>query len=136
MLEIITGYNDYFFLEKYEIKKKAVSYTIETAEYLYKKYNTVCYMIIGTDLVDAFNTWKDYKELEKYLKFIIVNRGGVKFNRKRLNFFNDNYILPEDISMVSISSSLIRDNIKNKKSFRYMVPEKIFDFIKKKSLYL
>ena len=69
----------------YEIRKKTISYTINTLRSLTKKYpQDRFYWIIGTDQADSFTKWKDWKEIVNNFKLIVVPRAGFKKAKKEL----------------------------------------------------
>ena len=116
---------------------------------------------MGMDAFLEVDTWKSYEELLSLIPVIIMNRPG-KWNDKGLGSleivetFLKTHISPEyeqqassamfahpvlqnvyvnDVTSLDISSTRIRQLLKNKKSIRYLVPEQVADFIEKKGLY-
>ena len=109
------------------------SYTIDSLRELHKEDNGVIrFFILGADNLIAFNRWKDYLEIRNYCNLLVINRPGysmdnwnelaesygfkVKNNNDQLlvdkkENVGQCYYLP--ISEVDISSSQIREKIKN-----------------------
>jgi nicotinate-nucleotide adenylyltransferase len=87
----------------YEIEQNRPIPTIETIKYIEKKYKPKkIYLIIGADNVETLHLWKDFKELEKMVKFVIASRDDIKIpkNLKKLDI------------CVNISSTDLRENLK------------------------
>ena len=116
-----------------EIKRKKVSYAIDTVKELKKQTNAEIYWIVGADILPEFHKWKNHEELVKTARFIVFPR--------------DPHFLPKNIPQgfevvkslklltTNFSSSLIRQRIKQGKSIEYLVPEEVERFIKENKLY-
>jgi len=90
---------------KYEMEKTCQVSTIETIKHLIKTYKTdKIYLIIGADNLSSLSKWKDYKELEKLVQFVIASRNDIKIPKhlKKLNIH------------ANISSTKLREEIKKK----------------------
>ena len=112
---------------------------------------------MGIENFLKINTWKSYKSLFKYANFIIVFRPGYESNRidklipkelsnifkyelsddKKTVFKNNNLkrLFFFKISGIEVSSTQIRDLLKQKRSVRYYVPERLLDFLKTNRIY-
>ena len=103
-----------FEISDIEYKRKGKSYTFLTVTELYQKYDIddKIYFIIGKDAYENFDSWYKADELKKLIKF-------VKFDR-----------IPEDIS-----SSKIRQNIKEQKNIDNLVTKEVGDYIERHNLY-
>jgi len=151
MLELAIKNNPSFEIETCELERKGISYTIDTINYLYKKYNANIHtnnmqkqvsadvlngkigLVIGDDLEKGFCNWKNAKLLAQKTDIIVAHRimqsnsfdsTVVEFEKKELS----NAILP-------ISSSGIRLAIQQKKAWRYFVPSDVYNYIEAKDLY-
>ena len=71
------------------------------------------YLIIGADNIINFDKWKNYKELLNY-NLIILNRDNINIKNylEKLNK-NERYVIVNDLPCINISSTLIRNKIKN-----------------------
>lgn len=142
MTVIATLANKYFEVSDIEIKKDEKSYTINTIKELTKAYdNTEFYFITGMDAVLDLDKWQEHEELFKYLKFIAVNRAGVEsenaFNKiKEMREAFNGTIEILEAPMLQISSTDIRNRIKNNRSIKYLVSESVEKYIIKNKLYL
>lgn len=130
MVKLAVSDNTNFTVSDIEIKRSGRSYTIDTIKQFKADYpKDELYFIIGSDLLEYLDDWKDLKEIIKIVKFIVVTRPGYPLERI------PSYITTLPIRAVDVSAFEIRSNIKENKSFRYLVPEKVYGYIKEKGLY-
>jgi len=118
-----------FSISLYEIKKKGVSYSVDTLKYFRKKYgkSTELFFIIGTDWSGGLKGWKKAEQLSRLATFIAVPRPG--FKRKKV-------IKTLRIAQKDISSSEIRKRVKNGKSVKNLIPKSVAKYIYRKKIYL
>lgn len=130
MLRLAVRSNKYFAVSDIEIKRKGPSFTIDTLRALKKVYaQEELYFITGSDLLNYLDDWKDLCEVIEMVKFIVATRPGYPLEKIPA------YIKTVAIRAVDISAFEIRSCIKENKSFRYLVPEAVFDYINKNRLY-
>ncbi len=130
MLELAIKGNNNLTVSDIEIKRKGRSYTIDTIVSFKKKYpDDELYFIIGSDLLKYLDSWKDLDEIMRAVNFIVATRPGYPLADipKRIQRI--------DIRAVDISGFSVRQCIKEGKSFRYLVPESVFTYIRKNNLY-
>ena len=107
------------------------SYTIDTLIYLSEKFKQHSFtLIIGSDSYFNFSKWKNYKQ-------IILNYNILIYPRPCFPIKTD---LPGNVKVIDaplleISSTQIRRNIKERKSIRYLVTDKVMDEIELKGYY-
>ena len=136
MLKLSIENDERFLLDEYELNNDGVSYTIKTLDYLYKNYNIdgKIGLIIGADLVRDFDKWREPEKIAEISDITVVNREDDKnLYKEHIDKYNIKVIMAPRID---ISSSLIRNRIKEKKGFRYFITEKVYDYIVSKKLYL
>jgi nicotinate-nucleotide adenylyltransferase len=130
MLKLAIRGNSYFSVSDIEIKRGGRSYTIDTVKEFTKIYpDDQLYFIIGSDLVKYLNEWKDVKDIIALVQFVVATRPG--YPLKNL----PSYMTTIDIRAVDISAFEIRQCIKENRSFRYLVPEPVRQYIVKKGIY-
>ncbi len=143
-----------FEAEDFEIRKQGISYTWDTICALEDKYKgrltDKIGLIMGQDLAVHFNLWKNADLLAEKCQLILAVRpdsyvkstgsinkavGGyeeeISFNPEN---FKCNYIKVFNPEM-AISSSDIRDRIKDGRAFRYLVSDGVFNYIRDRKLY-
>lgn len=120
-----------FHVSDIEIKRKGISYSIDTVRTLKEKYpkGTKFYFIIGEDNYQTLHTWKNINTLSKEVRFVVVNRGLKKNKAKK---FKACFI---EMPRLDISSTLIRKSVAQEKSTQYYVPKKVEQYIKRNRLY-
>lgn len=130
MIKLAIRKNRYFSVSDTEIRRDGRSYTIDTIRELKKLYSRdELYFIIGSDLLKYLDDWKDLSEIIKMVSFIAATRPGFPLEKI------PSYISTIPIRAVDISGFEIRKAIRQDKSFRYLVPEAVFEYIEKKRLY-
>ncbi|MFT4204557.1 MAG: nicotinate (nicotinamide) nucleotide adenylyltransferase [Chitinophagaceae bacterium] len=115
-----------------EFKLPKPSYTIDTLAYLKEKYPSHIFTIImGSDSYQNIDKWKNAEILIDQYLFIVYPRPGADVEAK-----SDKTIVLQDTPSLQISASLIRANIRSKKSVRYLLTEKIWKEIQRQGYYL
>ncbi|MEI0531029.1 nicotinate (nicotinamide) nucleotide adenylyltransferase [Brachyspira pilosicoli] len=136
MLKLSIEDNKNFILDDYEIKNDCVSYTIKTLEYIYNNYNfeDKPILIIGADLVKDFDKWREPEKISNLSNIVALNRDD---NNNLISSNIEKYNIKTIIApRIDISSSLIRERIKNNGAFRYFLKDKVYNYIKENNLYL
>ena len=107
-----------------EIKSEGKSYTYDTLLKLIDLYgeNNEFFEIIGEDSLKSLKTWKNYEELLKICKFIVFRRRDDK-----------NIIILEN-EYYDISSTEIRNMVKNNENISAFVNKKVKKLIEKEYL--
>ncbi|MBP3449748.1 MAG: nicotinate (nicotinamide) nucleotide adenylyltransferase [Spirochaetaceae bacterium] len=134
MLRLATKDNPYFEVDDCELKRKGISYTIDTIYDLESRYQEKIEgkigLIIGDDLLSGFESWHLAETLALRVRLIVGRR-----NSSVLPLESKFPFSPLSNSILPISSSDIRNRIINKKSWRYLVPESVFQYINERNLY-
>lgn len=112
MIELmIEGYNEKLEVSDFEVRGSL--YTINTLNYFKDKFpDDEIYFICGTDNFAEFYTWRNYEEILKNYKILIIARNCAKFDDiiKGYSEYVHNIILA-NIDMNVISSTKIREEI-------------------------
>lgn len=132
---------EYFSLQLYEVENKAVNYSYKTMEYFKKVYpQHEFYFIIGADSLFSIETWVHPELLLQDCIVLAAFRDdkGTKEMLAQIQYLNKKY--GADIRLlntpnVDISSSGIREKMKEGQSIKEDVPEDVFDYIEEKQLY-
>ncbi len=113
-----------------EFKLPRPSYTIDTLIYLQEKYPQHLFSVImGSDSFQNIGKWKNSSLLLKNYSFLVYERPLFPV----VNSLKNVTILKAPL--LEISSTLIRELIKDGKSAKYMVPEKVLDEIERGAYY-
>ncbi|MBN1914158.1 MAG: nicotinate-nucleotide adenylyltransferase [Candidatus Omnitrophica bacterium] len=130
MLRLATKTNRSFLVSGIEIKRAGRSYTIDTLKDLKKIYpEDELSFIIGSDLLNYLEEWKDLREIIEMVKFIVATRPGYPLEKI------PSYIKTVAIRAVDISAFEVRQAVKEGRSFRYLVPEAVCKYIINNRLY-
>ena len=118
------------------------SYTIDTVRELLRQNPTNSYsLLIGTDQFLTLRSWHKIKELGKLVDFYIANRNGeMSFS----TFQKEKEALEKELSLhcklfpmpaIDLSSTEIRNLLKEGKSIHGMLPKSVEEYILKKGFY-
>lgn len=142
MLKIICKNNQKLQVSNIEDNQKKVLYAIDVFEFIKKLYkNDEIYYIMGTDNLQKIKEWKEYDKLISNYKYIILERESNAFNNiicvdERMNKYKDNFIIISNKNYMDISSTNVRNKIKNNEDISNLVPKEINDYIKQNNLYI
>ena len=157
MLEIATADNNSFVISDIEAKRSAPSYSIDTINILSRQIGGQAdfYFIIGADAFIEIDTWKRFKELPTLVNFVVISRPTYPPDRVgeviRHNFTGYQYdpshetwksphskgvFFFQQMEPVPVSSTKIRERVRNGEQIAGLVPLFVEDYIRKKGLYL
>lgn len=148
----------HFELETCEIDRGGISYTSDTLEFLSNKYKNVLdgkiAFVMGDEVAAEFDKWKNPDKVVNLADLIITHRypdirtvENEKFNNKPTGEYKGDFNVQFDVNnfkypciylekpMLPVSSTDIRTRIKDGRSFRYLVPHAVFEYIIKNELY-
>lgn len=112
---------------------KGMLYATDTFELIQKKYSNTAdiYFIMGSDNFQKMPSWKNYEEIIKKYKFIVIERlkHEIPCNLSNVIYFHNKQV--EDISSTSI-----RHKLQNREDVTDWVNEKVFLYIQKNKLYI
>jgi nicotinate-nucleotide adenylyltransferase len=116
-----------------EFRMPRPSYTVDTLAKLTDEHPDKEFsLIIGGDNWNRFHRWKEYERLINNYQILVYPRLG------------EEAAIPEayresvqlvDAPIVEISSTFIRESIRNGKNVRAFLPSKVYDFIARNGLY-
>jgi len=108
------------------------SYTIDTLTYLKEKYPEHEFtLIMGADNLNSLKKWKNYELILRDYKILVYPRPKEVFS----DLSTHPNISITETPIMEISSTFIRNAIKNNKDIRYFLPDSVLEFIESKSLY-
>ncbi|EES50393.1 UNVERIFIED_ORG: nicotinate-nicotinamide nucleotide adenylyltransferase [Clostridium botulinum] len=128
-----------FSISKYEIEKKGFSYTYETLEH-FKNNDVELFFITGADCLMDIEKWESSDKILSLSNLVVFSRGG--FSNKELikqkEYIEKKYhvsIILLTLKRLEISSTDIRERIKNKERVDFFVPQPIIKLIEENNLY-
>ncbi|MEY8462973.1 nicotinate-nucleotide adenylyltransferase [Streptococcus merionis] len=129
MLELALGDVSGLGIETIELERKGISYTYDTMKLLKEKNpDTDYYFIIGADMVEYLPKWYRIDELVQMIQFVGVQRPRYKAGTSYP-------VIWVDVPLMDISSSMVRDFIKQGRTPNFLLPTAVLDYIQKEELY-
>lgn len=127
----VENIND-FYVSDFEIQRKKVSYTIETLEEFKKSFSEI-ELIIGFDNYLVFDKWYLPDKILELARVVVMKRQTENLVSS-LNPFKDKMIFV-DTPTIEISSTEIRNRVKNNLPIDFFVPQKVKEYIYENRLY-
>lgn len=140
LVEAAVEGNDLFSVDRIEVDAGRAMHSVETVQaFKERSPEDQWFFITGADEVSNLLTWKDPDRLLETVVMVAATRPG--YDLSRLDHLEDGLqnfdrIFPVECSRVDISATNIRRRMLQRKSIRYLVPEKVHQMIKDKNLYL
>jgi nicotinate-nucleotide adenylyltransferase len=164
MIQLVVSNHPDFAVSDIELKRPGPSYTVDTVNYFKSTLpkDTRLYLIVGLDAFLEIDTWKSYMDLFQIIPLIVMARPDTKWKNADRRWqildeflkshISDGYVFSTsrssyvhnkkqpifvyNVTLLDISSSIIRKLIKQGHSIKFLVPEKVENYIKTKGLYL
>jgi len=141
MVDLAVKSNPHFQSSSIEIDRQGVTYTADTLETLREDldHEVELSFIMGMDVLEKFHLWKSPETVVELCSLVIVNRPGnqaVDVNEvvkkypeagAKLRIIN--------VPRMEISSSEIRERVRQEKSLKYLVSEEVIEYIDQNNLY-
>ncbi|MEO6346808.1 MAG: nicotinate (nicotinamide) nucleotide adenylyltransferase [Aquaticitalea sp.] len=117
-----------------EFKMPQPNYTINTLVYLQEKFpNNTFSLIMGEDNLKNFHKWKNYELiLEQYDIYVYPRLSDGKLQTQ---FHQHPKIHHVDAPIMELSSTFIRNSIKEGKIVRPMLPENVWEYLDEMNFY-
>ncbi len=116
-----------FGLSRIEIDREGPSYTVETLRELHKRSEcNEIVLLLGADQAAQLPSWHEPEEVQKLATIAVAARSGMDPVAGFESF---------EMSRIDVSSTLIRERAAAGKPIRYLVPDKVANFIGAQSLY-
>jgi nicotinate-nucleotide adenylyltransferase len=133
--------NPHFEISRVEIDRGGPSYTSETLAHFHRlDPDAEWYFITGADAVLEIASWRSPQAVLQYAYLIAASRPGYplsKLEALRAGLGPEAFerIRPLEVPALAISSSQIRQRVREGLSIRYLLPEAIENYIFKNGLY-
>jgi nicotinate-nucleotide adenylyltransferase len=158
MLELSIQGNPFFEISDVELKRGGASYTIDTLKHFSSTFPEFeFYFIVGNELFFEIDTWKDFKQLFELSNFTVITRPGFsedfssliplavkddfRYYKKEKDVTiylhkSSKALAIVQIEGIPVSSTQIRDILRDNKSIKYLVPAPVESYILSKKLYV
>lgn len=132
MVKIAIGENEKMKASDIEFKLKKPSYTIDTLNLLKEQNPKDEFVIImGTDNLERFDRWKEFEKIINEHSIYVYSRhtsdGGYLRNHHKVKIV--------DAHMIEMSSTFVRQAIKENRDVRYLLPSGVWEHIQKMGFY-
>jgi nicotinate-nucleotide adenylyltransferase len=139
MVEMATAADERFRVSRIELEREGPSYTVDTLRELREREpEAEFFLILGGDQALALPSWHEPEAVLELATIAVFDRGSSTRNAiqitigrmrgaDRLRFL--------DMPRIDISSTLVRRRAAAGKPIRYLVPDKVANFIGAQSLY-
>jgi nicotinate-nucleotide adenylyltransferase len=120
-----------------EFKLSQPNYTVNTLVHLEEKYPEHTFsLIMGEDNLKSFHKWKNYEAILAHHEIYVYPRLDTTADAtENILFKNHPKIHLIDAPVVEISSTVIRENIKNGKNVLPLLSPKVWDYIDHNNFY-
>ena len=124
-----------------ELRRSGRSYTVLTVREL-ENEDTELYLLCGTDMILTFDQWFCFREIMEKCTLVYIRREndagtGVMLDEK-IDEYRNKYgarIIKLDLPALEMSSTMVRDIIKNGGDASSLVPESVMQYIDQCKMY-
>jgi len=132
LLNEAIGVSAKYFVSDIEFTMPKPSFTIDTLTYLQEKYPEHEFVLImGGDNLQNFHKWKNHDKILENHAIYVYPRSETETSK----FGNHSKITKIFAPKIEISSSFIRQSIKEKKDLRFYMPEKAYTYMREMHFY-
>lgn len=144
MLRLAIAGNERFSATEMELRRRGKSYTIDTVRAMRSRFGPEAelYFLIGADMLNDLPTWRCIRDLARLCAFVPVPRPGARVadeaalaacvgRREARAILGRMLKAPR----LEISASLIRSRVAAGRSIRYLVPDPVIEYIRRRRLY-
>jgi nicotinate-nucleotide adenylyltransferase len=136
MTTLATAGHPRFAVSDAELRREGPSYTVDTVAGLRKERpDAEVFVIVGSDTFPEMATWKEHERLMELCTVAVVARPGEGLEDGSGGEGRRKGVARVLGPGLFISSSDIRDRVRQRKSVRYLVPDAVADYIAKRALY-
>lgn len=148
MIELAIENQPTFALEKIEIERGGPSYMLDTLASLKQKEPEACLVLMmGTDTFSQFDRWQNWQGILKLANLAIMHRPGevlpsegdvgkiYQSHQVAQLTQASGQIVDMAVTQLEISSTMVRQQIKDGHTADYLLPSNVMEFIQKHGLY-
>lgn len=150
--------NPFLRTSAFECRRRETSYSVATIKYFKKRFpGAELYFVVGWDAWSEISTWRAFPDFFSLANFIVISRSGFNSGRddllaplfpfalkgefcyetegaayrhvsgRRLHFMA--------VTRLDISSSMVREEVAAGRSLRYLVPDRVANYISENGFY-
>lgn len=133
---LATAGHDQFAVLDLELERAGESYTVDTLEALRAGHpHDELFLIVGSDSLQALPSWRAAARLYELATLVVVSRPGEPGPDTRALQAAGARVAAAEGPGLLVSSSDVRERVRQGASVRYLVPEGVRDYIAKRGLY-
>lgn len=134
MVRLAIEYDNRFKASSVEFDMPRPSYTINTLTYLKEKHPTYSFaLIMGTDNLATLHKWKNSEQILKNYSVYVYPRK--EEHPVPVELLKHPSVKLTEAPVMELSSTFIREAIKNKKDIRHMMPPAVAEYVKEMHFY-
>lgn len=136
MVSLATAGNPHFVAWDVELRRDGPSYTVDTvSRFLQERPEDSVVVIVGSDTFSEMTTWREPERLFALCTVAVVSRAGETPLPLRAPFPCARGVEAVAGPGLAVSSTAIRQRVREGRSVRYLVPDAVADYIAKRGLY-
>ena len=147
MIRLAIADEDLFEVSDVELKRRPPSYTFDTLMQLRQEHglDVQLHWIIGTDMLEDLPTWHRAREVVEMATIITAARPpyserlSATMEKLRVRFTAEQIsrlaAAAAPTPLIDITSTEIRHRVRAGRSVRYLTPDSVIDYIRKRGLY-
>jgi nicotinate-nucleotide adenylyltransferase len=133
LVRLAVGDDKRFAVSDIEFHLPKPNYTIDTLTWLNERNPFKSFKILlGSDNLENFHKWKNYENIVEQYGVIVYPRPGFELSKLSRH---SGIKVAEGAPLMEISSSFIRNAIREGKDVRHFLPLQVWEYIKKKGFY-
>jgi nicotinate-nucleotide adenylyltransferase len=138
MLELAIAGNASFGMDRLELSREGASYTVDTLRQLTQREPAAKWiLLIGADQYREFGTWREPEQIRRLADVAVLTRAGSEIamgaqDQAAAGARADSRV---EVTRVDISSTMVRSRVAAGLSIRYLVPDRVEEFILEQRLY-
>ena len=139
MVEHATSADGRFGVSRIELDRPGLSYTVDTLRAVRERSpDDELYLILGGDQAAALPTWHEPAAVLELATVAVVERAEhrrAEIAEQVRSIRGDDHVVFFDMPRIDVSSTLVRERASAGLPIRYLVPDKVANYVGAQSLY-
>jgi nicotinate-nucleotide adenylyltransferase len=129
MVELAVTGEPGFAVDSVEVEREGPSYTVDTVRALQARHRSVEFLVlVGSDAAAELPLWKESTALRELAEIVVYRRAGASAPPAGLRVVT--------VPQVELSATAIRARVAAGQSIRYLVPDRVAEYIAARRLYV
>ena len=136
MCDYATAADERFSLSRIEVDRDGPSYTVDTLRELRERSpDDELVLLLGGDQAAALPTWHQPGEVMRLAAIAVAERAGSDRRRVEAAIGGQAELRFFEMPRIDVSSTMVRERAASGQPIRYLVPDKVANFVGAQSLY-